>query len=58
VPVSVATRSLAPGLAQWLSLAVFARACIAADQVTKGIVRSELALHESVDLAGPWRTKR
>jgi signal peptidase II len=54
VPVSVATRSLAPGLAQWLSLAVVALACIAADQVTKGIVRSELVLHESVDLAGPF----
>jgi signal peptidase II len=54
VPVSVATRSLAPGLAQWVSLAVVALACVAADQVTKAIVRSQLALQESVDLIGPF----
>jgi signal peptidase II len=54
VPVSVATRSLAPGLGQWLSLAVVALACVAADQVTKGIVRAELALYDAVDLAGPF----
>jgi signal peptidase II len=54
VPVSVATRSLAPGLVQWVSLAVVAFACIAADQVTKEIVRRELAFGEAVDLAGPF----
>lgn len=54
VPVSVATRSLAPGLAQWLSLAVVALACVAADQVTKAVVRSELALYDAVDLLGPF----
>ena len=54
VPVSVATRSYAPTVAQWLSLAVIALACVAADQVTKAIVRSELAFQESVELAGPF----
>jgi signal peptidase II len=50
VPVSVASRSFAPGLAQWLALALVAFAAIAADQVTKAIVRSELVLGESVDV--------
>jgi signal peptidase II len=55
VPVSVATRSFAPGIAQWLALIIVAVACIAADQVTKGIVRSDLAYQEAIDLAGPFQ---
>jgi signal peptidase II len=54
VPVSVATRSFAPALGQWLSLLTVCLACVAADQVTKGIVRLELAYQESIDLAGPF----
>jgi signal peptidase II len=54
VPVSVATRSFAPGIRQWAALLVVAMACVAADQITKAIVRSELAYQEAVDLAGPF----
>jgi len=54
VPVSVATRSLAAGLHQWLALAVVAVAAVAADQITKEVVRSELALGGSVHVAGPF----
>jgi signal peptidase II len=50
VPVSVATRSFAPGLTQWLAMVIVALAAIAADQVTKEIVRSELLLGEAVDV--------
>jgi signal peptidase II len=55
VPVSVATRSFSPGLSQWVALAVVALACVAADQVTKAIVRGELAFQEAIDLAGPFQ---
>jgi signal peptidase II len=55
VPVSVATRSYAPALRQWAALLIVALACVAADQVTKAIVRSELAFQEAVDLAGPFQ---
>lgn len=55
VPVSVATRSFAPALAQWVALLVVALACVTADQVTKAIVRSELAYQEAIDLAGPFQ---
>lgn len=55
VPVSVATRSFAPALRQWLALLVVALACVAADQVTKAVVRAELAYQEAVDLAGPFQ---
>jgi len=55
VPVSVATRRpLAPGRAQWLAFAVIALAAIAADQVTKALVRSSLALGERVHVIGPF----
>lgn len=54
VPVSVASRSLAAGRYQWVALGIIAMAAIAADQVTKEIVRSQLALGESVHLFGPF----
>lgn len=54
VPVSVASRSLAAGLNQWLALGVVAAAAVAADQVTKAIVRSELDLGEAVHVVGPF----
>ena len=50
VPVSVASRSFAPGVSQWVAMLVVALAAVAADQVTKAIVRSELALGEAVDV--------
>jgi signal peptidase II len=55
VPVSVASRSLAAGLYQWIALLVVALAAVAADQITKEITRSQLALGEAVDLAGPFQ---
>jgi signal peptidase II len=55
VPVSVASRSLAAGLYQWMALIVVALAAVAADQITKEIARSQLALGEAVDLAGPFQ---
>jgi len=55
VPVSVASRSLAAGLYQWAALLVIVIAAVAADQVTKGIVRSQLTLGEAVHVAGPFQ---
>jgi signal peptidase II len=52
-PVSVAERSLAAGGWQWVGLAAVAVAAVVADQVTKHIVTSTLALDESVRVAGP-----
>jgi signal peptidase II len=52
-PVSVAERSLAAGRWQWAGLAAVAMAAVVADQVTKHIVTSTLALDESVDVVGP-----
>ena len=55
VPVSVASRSLAAGTAQWAAMLVVALAAVAADQITKAIVRSQLALGEAADLPGPFQ---
>lgn len=52
-PVSVAERSLAAGLWQWLGLGAVVLAAVLADQVTKQIVTSTLALDASVHVAGP-----
>lgn len=52
-PVSVAERSLAAGRWQWAGLGAVALAAVAADQVTKHIVTSTLALDEDVHVAGP-----
>jgi signal peptidase II len=46
----VASRSFAPGIAQWAAMLVVALAAIAADQITKEFVRRELALGEAVDV--------
>lgn len=53
VPQWATGRSLAAGLWQWVGLVAVAGAAIAADQVTKSIVSSSLALGESVDVIGP-----
>jgi signal peptidase II len=52
-PFSVAARSLGAGLSEWLALAAVAIAAIAADQLTKHIVSSKLALDDQVRVAGP-----
>ncbi|HEY0417704.1 MAG TPA: signal peptidase II [Gaiellaceae bacterium] len=52
-PVSVAERPLGAGAWQWLGLAVVAVAAIVADQVTKHIVTSTVALEDSVHVVGP-----
>jgi len=52
-PVSVAERSLGAGLWQWGGLAIVALAAILADQVTKHVVTSTIALDDSVHVAGP-----
>jgi signal peptidase II len=53
-PVSFAERSLAAGLVQWLALAAIAFAAIAADQLTKYIVTSQLQLDEGLHVIGPF----
>jgi signal peptidase II len=52
--VSVAERSLSAEATQWLSLALVTVAAIVADQVTKHIVSSQLALDEEVAVIGPF----
>jgi signal peptidase II len=53
-PVSFAQRSLAAGAAQWTALAAIAFAAIAADQLTKYVVTSQLALDDGVHIIGPF----
>jgi signal peptidase II len=52
-PVSFAERSLAAGPLQWLALAAIALAAVAADQLTKHIVASQLQLDAGVHVLGP-----
>jgi signal peptidase II len=52
-PVSVAERSLGAEAAQWAGLALVALATIGADQLTKHVVASQLALDSAVKLVGP-----
>ena len=53
-PVSVAERSFAAGAPQWLELGAVVAAAIVADQLTKWIVSSQLALDESLHVLGPF----
>src|SRR5216117_1159701 len=53
-PVSFAERSLGAGAAQWAALAAIAFAAVAADQLTKYLVTSRLALDDAVHIAGPF----
>jgi signal peptidase II len=53
-PVSFAERSLGAGLAQWLALAAIGFAAIAADQLTKYIVTSQLPLDDGLHVLGPF----
>ena len=53
-PLSVAERRGAAGLAQWVALLAVALAALFADQLTKQIVSSRLALGEEVAVLGPF----
>jgi len=53
-PVSSASRSLAAGPAQWLALVAVSLSAIAADQATKHVVVSQLALGERAHVIGPF----
>ena len=53
-PVSVAERSLAARAPQWAGLAAVVLAAIAADQLTKLIVSSQLQFDESLHVLGPF----
>jgi signal peptidase II len=53
-PVSFAERSLAAGAKQWVALVAIALAAVAADQLTKHIVASQLQLDESIRFGPLW----
>jgi signal peptidase II len=53
-PLSVAERRLAAGVAQWVALLAVGLAALFADQLTKHIVSSRLALGEEVAVLGPF----
>jgi signal peptidase II len=52
-PISVAERSLAAGVRQWIGLVAVALAAVTADQVTKHVVTHQLGLDQSVQVVGP-----
>jgi signal peptidase II len=52
-PLSVAERSLAASLSQWLALSSIALAAVAADQLTKHLVSANLQLDEGLHVLGP-----
>jgi signal peptidase II len=52
--ISVAERSVAAEPAQWIGLGLVAAAAVIADQVTKHIVASQLALDGEVTVVGPF----
>ncbi len=53
-PLSVAERSLAAQAQQWAGLGAVVLAAIGADQLTKLIVSSQLALDEALHVVGPF----
>jgi signal peptidase II len=53
-PLSMAERSLAASLTQWLALGAIALAAIAADQLTKRLVTANLSLDEGLHVIGPF----
>ena len=53
-PISSAERSLAAHASQWAGLGAVVLAAIAADQLTKWIVSSQLSLDESLHVLGPF----
>jgi len=57
-PISVAERSLGAGWTQWAGLLAVAGAAVLGDQLTKHVVRTQLALGESVRVLGPFSLHR
>ncbi len=57
-PVSVAERSLAAGAWEWAGLGVVVAAAVSADQLTKHLVSSDLALDQSSQVVGPLSIHR
>jgi signal peptidase II len=53
-PISSAERSLAAGPRQWGALALVVAAALAADQATKQLVSSQLALGDEIEVLGPF----
>jgi signal peptidase II len=53
-PMSFAERSLGAGAMQWVALAAIAFAAVAADQLTKHIVASQLKLDDADHVLGPF----
>ncbi|MDQ2982764.1 MAG: signal peptidase II [Actinomycetota bacterium] len=53
-PISVAERSLAAHPAHWAALGAVVTAALLADQLTKHVVSSQLALDDSVQVLGPF----
>ncbi|HEX5468148.1 MAG TPA: signal peptidase II [Gaiellaceae bacterium] len=54
MPISMVERSLTAGPFHWLGLLAIALSALAADQVTKQIVVTQLGLGESVHVVGPF----
>jgi signal peptidase II len=52
--ISVAERSLSAERRQWIGLAIVAVAAVAADQITKHVVASNIALDSAVKVVGPF----
>jgi signal peptidase II len=52
-PISVAERQLGAGWSQWAALLAVALAAVGADQLTKAVVTSRLALYDEVHVVGP-----
>lgn len=53
-PILAAERPLGAGARHWVSLGSIAAASVAADQLTKQVVASALALGEEVEIVGPF----
>ena len=53
-PLSTARRSLGAGAWQWVGLVAVALAALGADQLTKSVVSSNLALDEGIHVVGPF----
>jgi signal peptidase II len=52
-PISVAERQLGAGWSQWAALVAVALAAVGADQLTKAVVASRLALYDEAHVIGP-----
>jgi signal peptidase II len=52
-PISVAERQLGAGWSQWTALLAVALAAMGADQLTKAVVTSRLALYDEAHVIGP-----